>query len=76
MGQGPKGWPFSVWQTVAAMPIVALHSLIAYRISYVSFGWPAVLFSPGLAWCMPLIGLLLYTHYRHRKYVPAGKKAQ
>ena len=76
MGQGSKAWPFSVGNVVAAMPVVAFHSLIVYRMSYVSFGWPAVLFSPGLAWCIPLIGLLLFTHYRHRTLLPADKKAQ
>ncbi len=60
------------------LPVAAFHCFVAYRISYVSFGWPAVLFSPGVAWCMPLIGLLLYTFRRCicSQPQPATKKVQ
>lgn len=74
--RGALRWPFSAWQIAAAAPILAFHGLIAYRMTYVSFGWPAVLFSPGLAWCTPLISLLLYAHYRRREPLPASKKTQ
>ena len=76
-GVGCKQSLFSVWQVAGALPIAAFHTLIAYRMTYVSFGWPAVLFSPGVAWCMPLISLLLCTHRScmYREHMPADKKA-
>ena len=76
-GVGCKQSLFSVWQVAGALPIAGFHSLVAYRMTYVSFGWPAVLLSPGVAWCMPLIGLLLRTHRScmQRECMPADKKA-
>ena len=76
LGHGSKQL-FSVRHLVGAALIMSLHCLIAYRICFVSFGWPAVLFSPGLAWCIPLTTLLLWTHYCHnRRTVQSGKKEQ
>lgn len=68
----PGRWLLSVWQIVASVPIVGFHGLIVYRMCYVSFGLPAVLFSPGVAWSTPLIFLMLRTHYDSYWSIKAG----
>lgn len=46
-------------QLLCAAPVVALHGLLVHRVCYISYGWPALWFSPGLAWCVPLLALML-----------------
>ena len=53
------GGPFTALQLLGAAPVLALHALIVNRVCYTSYGWPALWFSPGLAWCVPLLALLL-----------------
>ena len=51
-------------QWLAAAPLLALHALVVWRICFVSYGWPALLFSPGLAWTVPLLAWLLIARRR------------
>ena len=55
---------FAPWQLLCAAPFVWFHTFVVHRICYASYSWPALLFSPGLAWCMPLLALLLITARR------------
>ena len=56
---GGKGWLLSPALAVTALPVLSFHLLVVYRVCHVMYGWPALLFSPGLAWCCPLLALLL-----------------
>ena len=51
-------------QWLAAAPLLALHALVVWRICFVSYGWPALLISPGLAWTVPLLAWLLVARRR------------
>ena len=50
---------FTGLQLLGAAPVLALHVLLVHRVCYTSYGWAALWFSPGLAWCVPLLALLL-----------------
>lgn len=51
-------------QWLALAPLLALHAMVVWRICFVSYGWPALLFSPGLAWTAPLLAWLLWAGRR------------
>ncbi|EIE20379.1 Metallo-dependent phosphatase [Coccomyxa subellipsoidea C-169] len=58
-----RRWPLTPLQAVCLAPIAAFHVLVVYRVCVVSYGWPALLFSPGLAWYLPLATLLLASQW-------------
>lgn len=51
-------------QWAAAVPLAVLHAAVAWRLCFVSYGWPAVLLSPGVAWTLPLLAWLLVARRR------------
>jgi hypothetical protein len=48
-----------VQAAAAALPVLALHGLVVHRVCRVSYSWPALAFSPGLAWSGLLAAALL-----------------
>ena len=67
-----RRWLLTPLQALCLAPIAALHFLVVYRVCVVSYGWPALLFSPGLAWYMPLAALLLAAHWGRLSRLPAA----
>ena len=51
-------------QWAAAVPLAVLHAAVAWRLCFVSYGWPAVLLSPGIAWTLPLLAWMLVARRR------------
>ncbi len=51
-------------QWLAGAALLALHAAVAWRVCFVSYGWPALLASPGLAWTAPLLAWLLLARRR------------
>ena len=51
-------------QCAAAAPLLMLHAAVAWRLCFASYGWPAVLLSPGFAWTLPLLAWLLVARRR------------
>ena len=60
---GPlRSWHIlSLWQWLSLVPVLGAHLFILYRFAYVSYGWLAIIFSPGLAWIGPAT-LAMLTH--------------
>ena len=57
---------------LCALPVLLFHAFVVHRVCWASYGWPALLFSPGLAWCVPLLALLLFT--ARQRVTCMGKK--
>ena len=70
-----RRWPVNLLLALCLAPFLAFHVLIVYRICIVSYDWPALLFSPGLAWTMPLAALLLGAHWSSTARPPVKQKA-
>ncbi|CAL8465131.1 g4666 [Coccomyxa elongata] len=70
----PPRWPVTLIQALCLAPFLAFHVLVVYRVCFVSYDWPALLFSPGLAWTMPLAALLLGAHWHSMARQPIKHK--